>query len=68
VILARQGSHARAGQLTYGRRGLLRVSGGVSDHQLKWASGDPAGVIDLTNGQLESGEQVSAGLDPARPG
>jgi hypothetical protein len=32
-----------------------------------WSSDDPAGVIDFGCGQLESGEQVLACLDPARP-
>jgi hypothetical protein len=67
VILPRQGSHAQASQFIYGRRGPLWISRGVSDHQLEWSSDDPAGVIDLANGQLESGEQVLACLDPARP-
>jgi hypothetical protein len=66
VILPRQGSHAQASQFIYGRRGLLWISRGVSDQQLESSSADPAGVIDVANGQLESGEQVSACLDPAR--
>lgn len=33
----------------------MRISGGVPDHQLKGSSGDPARVIDLVNGQLQSG-------------
>ncbi len=67
MILPGQGSHAQASQFIYGRRGPLRISRGVSDHQLEWSSADPAGVIDLANGQLESGEQVPARLDPAGP-
>jgi len=67
VILPRQGSHAQPSQFIYGRRSPLWISRGVSDHQLEWSSGDPAGVIDFANGQLESGEQVLACLDPARP-
>jgi hypothetical protein len=42
------------------------VSRGVSDHQLEWSADDPAGVIDVADGQLESGEQMVACLDPAR--
>ncbi|GHI03448.1 hypothetical protein Scel_17690 [Streptomyces cellostaticus] len=68
MILPRQGSHAQASQFIYGLRGPLWISRGVSDHQLEWSSDDPAGVIDVANGQLESGEQVLACLDPARPG
>jgi hypothetical protein len=67
VILPRQGSHAQPSQFIYSRRGPLRISRGVSHHQLEWSSGDPAGVIDLANGQLESSKQVLACLDPARP-
>ena len=67
MILPRQGSHAQASQFVYGRRGPLWISRGVADHQLEWSSNDPAGVIDLANSQLESCEQVSARLDPARP-
>jgi hypothetical protein len=68
VVLPRQGSHAQASQFIYGRRGPLWISRGVSDHQLEWSSGDPAGVIDFVNGQLESSQHVLARLDPARPG
>ena len=68
MIFARQGGHAQPGQFGYGGRGLLRISGGVPYHQLERCSGDSAGVVDLTNGQLEASEQVPAGLDPARPG
>ncbi|GII52049.1 hypothetical protein Pth03_04380 [Planotetraspora thailandica] len=67
MILTRQGGHAQASQFIYGRRGPLWISRGVADHQLEWSSGDPAGVIDFANGQLEAGEQVPACLDPARP-
>jgi hypothetical protein len=42
-----------------------RVPSRVTDHQLEWSSDDPAGVIHVANGQLESSEQVSACLDPA---
>jgi hypothetical protein len=41
------------------------ISGSVSDHQLERSSADPAGVIDVADGQLESSEQVPARLDPA---
>ena len=68
MILPGQGSHAQVSQFSYGRSGLLRVGGSVPDHQLKWSSADPAGVIDLASGQLEPGEQVPARLDPAGPG
>ena len=68
VVFPRQGSHAQTSQFIYGRRGPLWIRRGVSDHQLEWSSGDPAGVIDVANGQLESREQVLAGLDPAGPG
>ncbi|GAA1312725.1 hypothetical protein Psi02_73780 [Planotetraspora silvatica] len=67
MILPRQSGHAQASQFVYGRRGPLRIGRGVPDHQLEWSSDDPAGVIDLANGQFESSEQVSACLDPARP-
>jgi hypothetical protein len=67
VILPGQGSHAEASQFIYGRRGPLWISRGVPDHQLEWSSDDPAGVINFANRQLESSEQVSACLDPARP-
>ncbi|EKX69033.1 hypothetical protein STRIP9103_09108 [Streptomyces ipomoeae 91-03] len=67
MILPRQGSHAQASQFIHGRRGPLGISRGVSDHQLERSSDDPAGVIDFANGQLESGEQVLARLDPAGP-
>src|SRR5262249_17077462 len=68
VILPGEGNHAQASQFIYGRRGPLWISRGVSDHQLEWSSGDPAGVIDFANGQLEAGEQVPARIDPARAG
>jgi hypothetical protein len=68
VILPRQGGYAQTSQFVYGRRGPLRVSRGVPNHQLEWPAGDPAGLIDFANSQLESGEQVLACLDPARPG
>jgi hypothetical protein len=67
VILPAKGSHAQTSQFIYGRSGSLCITGGVSDHQLEWSSDDPAGVIDVANGQLESSEQVSACLDPAGP-
>jgi hypothetical protein len=67
VILPGQGSHAQASQFIYGRSGPLRISGSVSDHQLKWSSADPAGVINFANAQLESSQQVPARLDPAGP-
>jgi hypothetical protein len=67
VILARQGSHAQASQFIDGRRGPAWISRGVSDDQFEWSSVDPAGGIDVANGQLESSEQVLAGFDPARP-
>jgi hypothetical protein len=54
-------------QFVHGRRSPLWISRGISDHQLEWPSGDPAGVIDFADGQLESGEQVPARLDPAGP-
>ncbi|GAA3935762.1 hypothetical protein GCM10023085_16530 [Actinomadura viridis] len=66
MVLPRQGGHAQAGQFVYGRHGPLWISGGVPDHQLEWPSGDPAGVIDFADGQLESSEQVAARPDPAR--
>jgi len=66
VILPGQGSHAQASQFIYGRSGPLRISGSVPDHQLEWSSGHPVGVIDVTNRELESGEQVPARIDPAR--
>ncbi|GGQ17733.1 hypothetical protein GCM10010140_55080 [Streptosporangium pseudovulgare] len=68
MILPRQGGHAQASQFIYGRHGPLRVGRGVPDHEFEWSSADPAGVIDLANGQVESGEQVPARLDPAGPG
>ena len=67
MILPGQGSHAQASQFVDGRRGPLWIGGGVPDHQLERSSDDPAGVIDFANGQLESGEQVPARLDPAGP-
>jgi hypothetical protein len=67
VVLPRQGGHAQASQVINGRRGAQGISRGVSDHQREWPSGDPARVIDVANGQLESREQVPARLDPARP-
>ena len=66
MIFPRQGSHAQARQFIYGCRGPLWISRSVSDQQLEWFSGDPAGVIDFANGQFQSREQVSACLDPAR--
>ena len=68
VVLPGQRGHAQASQFVDRRRGPLRISRGVGDHQLKRSSGDPAGVVDVANGQLESGQQVPAGLDPAGPG
>ena len=68
MILPGQGGHAQGCQLIDRRGGPLRVSGGVSDHELQRSSADPAGVIDLANGELEAGQQVPAGLDPAGPG
>ena len=67
MILARQGGHAQASQFIDGGLGPLGISRGVTDHQLEWASADPAGVVDFANRQLESGEQVPARLDPAGP-
>jgi hypothetical protein len=67
VIFAGQGSHACASQFVHGRYGFLWISGGVSDHQLKGSSSDPAGIIDFTNGQLKSSEQMPTGFGPARP-
>jgi len=46
----------------------LRISGGVPDHQLKWPPGDSAVLVDVADGQFESGEQVPACVDPAGPG
>jgi hypothetical protein len=66
VILPRQGSHTQASQLVHGRRRPLWICCGVSDHQLEWSSADPAGVIDVVNGQLEPSKQMLTGLDPAR--
>jgi hypothetical protein len=67
VILPRQGGHAEAGQFVDRRRGPPRISRGVPDDQLNRSSADPADVIDFARAQLESGEQVAACLDPARP-
>jgi hypothetical protein len=67
VILPRQSAHAQASQVIDGRRGPLWISRGVSDHELEWSADDPAALIDFANGQLESSEQVSPCLDPARP-
>jgi hypothetical protein len=67
VILPGQGSHAQTSQFIYGRSGPVRISGSVSDHQLRWSSADPAGVIHNASAQLESGEQVPTRLDPAGP-
>ena len=67
MVLPGQGSHAEASQFSYGRSGPLWISGSVPDHELKWPSADPADVIDFVNGQLQSGEQVFARLDPAGP-
>jgi hypothetical protein len=49
-------------------RDPVRIGGGVPHHQLERSADDPAGVIDVVNGELESGQQVPAGLDPAGPG
>ena len=68
MVLARQGGHAQASQFIDGRRGPLRIGRGVPDHQLERSPGDPAGVVDVADGQLEPGEQVPARLDPAGPG
>jgi hypothetical protein len=68
VVLPRQRGHAQAGQFVHGRRGPLRIGRGVPDHQFEWSSVDPAGVIDVANGQFESGEQVPSRLGPAGPG
>jgi hypothetical protein len=68
VILPRQGGHPQPGQFVHGRRGLLRIGRGVADQQFEGFPGHAAGVIDFVNGQLESGEQVSARLGPAGPG
>jgi hypothetical protein len=68
VVLPGQGSHTQAGQFIYSRRGSPGISGGIPDHQLKWSSADPAGVIDLGSAELEPSEQVPARLDPAGPG
>ena len=45
----------------HGRRGLLWIGRGVPDHQLE------GGVVNLADAELESGEQMPACLDPARP-
>jgi hypothetical protein len=50
VIFPCQGNHTEASQFIYRRRGPVWISCGVSDHQLKWSSDDPAGVIDFANG------------------
>jgi hypothetical protein len=67
VILPRQGSHAQTSQFIDRRRSPLWISRGVSNQQFEWSPHDPAGVVDLANGQLQPSEQVSAGRDPARP-
>lgn len=58
VILPRQGSNAETAELIYCRSSPPRVAGAVPDHQLEWSSEDPAGVVDLASGELESGKQV----------
>ena len=68
VILPGQGGHAQAGQFIDRRRSPPRISGGVGHHQLNWPAADPAGVVDVAHGELEPGQQVPAGLDPAGPG
>ncbi|MFD9359753.1 hypothetical protein [Streptomyces sp. NPDC060031] len=45
-------------------RGPGRIGGGVSDHQLDRPSVDSVGVIDSTDGQFESHEQIRASLGP----
>ena len=67
MILPRQGNNAEPTEFIYCRSGPLWISRGVSDHQLEWSSDDPPGVIDFASGQLESGKQVLACFDPARP-
>ncbi|KQV14571.1 hypothetical protein ASC99_30925 [Kitasatospora sp. Root107] len=67
MVLPRQGDHTQPGQFVHGRRGPLRISRGVPDHQLDRPATDPTGVVDVANGQLEAGEQVPARLDPAGP-
>jgi hypothetical protein len=66
VIFPRQGSDAQASQFIYGCRSPAWIGRGVSDKELERSSDDPAGVIDVANGQLESSEQVLACRDPAR--
>ena len=67
VVFPGQRRHAQPAEFFRGRDGPLRVSGGVPDHQLQWPPGDPAVLVDVGCGQLESGEQVPA-VDPAGPG
>lgn len=65
VVLAHHGGHAQPGQFVHGRSGPYGVGRGVPDHQLQWPAVDPAGVVDLTDGQVEPGEQMAARPDPA---
>jgi hypothetical protein len=67
VIFPPERSHAQSSQFNDGRSGSLCITGGVSDQQLERSSDDPAGIIDVTSGQLESSEQMSARLDPTGP-
>lgn len=62
-----QPGHAQASQLVHGSCGPVRVGRAVPDHQLKWPSDDPAGVIDVANRHFKSSEQVPARLHPAGP-
>jgi hypothetical protein len=67
VIFPCQGSHAQASQLIYSGLGFVWIRRGIADDELEWSSEDPARVIHFASSQLESGEQMSARLDPARP-
>lgn len=65
VILPGNGSDAKAIEFLHRRRRPLRIAGRVPDEELERPAGNAAGVIDIAHAELESGKQVSAGLDPA---
>jgi hypothetical protein len=67
VVLPHHGCHAQASQFFHGGRGPLWIGCGVADHQLERPSADTASVVDVADGQLDSSEQLLAGLDPAGP-
>lgn len=65
VVLPDHAGHPETRQLRDGRRGPLRIGGGVSHHQLQRPPTDAAGLVDVPNGHLGPGQHAPPGLHPA---